>query len=271
MERSEQTGLAVAVVGHVVVFGLLSATFLAKPDMMKIVPPQPIDISMVDEVGLTATAPQSETPPALSEAPETGVPEDAPPPAPEQTVPEAKPKAEPVKSDQPPPKPVVAPTPPAKPLPTKATGKQASSPTARPRGSRLGPDFLKGLADKPSTSTSPTPRAAVIDTKALADIASAILRKVQPCADRQVKPGPGAERIRVTINLKLNRDGTLGAQPQVTAHDGVDDENRRYVARVDDLAIATFVGCAPLSGLPDELYDVPGGWHSFSLRYKLPG
>ncbi len=107
--------------------------------------------------------------------------------------------------------------------------------------------------------------------QAAADIGSAILRQVQPCANRQVTPGPGAERIRVAINLKLNRDGSLAARPRVVGHSGVDDDNSRYVARVDDLAIATFVGCAPLRGLPPELYEVQNGWSSFTLRYKLPG
>ena len=112
---------------------------------------------------------------------------------------------------------------------------------------------------------------ATMSGKAMADIGSAILRQVQPCADRQVNPGPGAERIRVAINLKLNRDGSLAAPPRVVNHDGIDAENRRYLDRVDDLAIATFTGCSPLRGLPADLYDVPNGWRSFTLRYKLPG
>jgi len=86
-----------------------------------------------------------------------------------------------------------------------------------------------------------------------------------------VTPGPGAERIRVDLNLRINRDGSLASRPTVRGHSGVDEDNERYVARVDDLAIATFVGCAPLRGLPAELYDVPGGWANFTLRYKLPG
>jgi hypothetical protein len=85
-----------------------------------------------------------------------------------------------------------------------------------------------------------------------------------------VKPGPGAERIRVTINLRLNRDGSLASRPRVVDRSGVDDENQRYVDRVEDLAVATFTGCSPLRGLPEELYDVKGGWSNFSLRYKLP-
>jgi hypothetical protein len=107
--------------------------------------------------------------------------------------------------------------------------------------------------------------------QAAANIGSAIQRQIQPCANRQVNPGPGASRIRVTINLKLNRDGSLAARPRVVGHSGVDDENNRYVDRVDDLAIASFVGCAPLRGLPEELYDVQNGWSNFTLRYKLPG
>src|SRR5947209_8833045 len=105
---------------------------------------------------------------------------------------------------------------------------------------------------------------------ARASIAAASLRQVKPCADRMVNPGPGADRIRVTIALKLNRGGSLRARPAVEDASGVDDENRRYVERVKDMAVATFVGCSPLRDLPNDLYDVPGGWSDFALRYKLP-
>ena len=71
--------------------------------------------------------------------------------------------------------------------------------------------------------------------------------------------------------MNLNRDGSLASRPAVVGHTGVDDGNARYVDRVDDLAIASFVGCAPLRGLPADLYDVPRGWKVFSLRFKLPG
>ena len=150
-------------------------------------------------------------------------------------------------------------------------GRDESAKASRPRGSRLGDDFLKGLSDQPSKSKTVAAPATKVGAQALANIASAILRQVQPCANRQVTPGPGAERIRVTINLKLNRDGSLAAKPRVIGHEGVDADNGQYVDRVDDLAIATFVGCSPLQGLPDELYDVQNGWSNFSLRYKLPG
>jgi hypothetical protein len=136
----------------------------------------------------------------------------------------------------------------------------------------LGGDFLKGLSEQPSrASASAAAPGATMSARAAADIGSAITRQVQPCADRQGSLGPGAEKIRVSINLKLNRDGSLAAAPRVVNHDGVDAENRRYLDRVDESAIAAFTACSPLHGLPADLYDVPNGWRSFTLRFNLRG
>jgi hypothetical protein len=110
-----------------------------------------------------------------------------------------------------------------------------------------------------------------MSAQAAADIASVISRQVQPCADRQVYPGPGSERIVTPIMLSLDRDGSLKGRPRVGAQRGIDDENRRYAQRVADLAVNAFVSCAPLRGLPQELYDVPRGWSNFTMNYRLPG
>jgi outer membrane biosynthesis protein TonB len=294
MQRSEAIGLGVALVGHAILFGLLSVGFLATPNPEKL-KQAPIDVSLVDEVGLVAKAPQAITPPAESRAPDQGPPEDAAPPAARQEAqpdpvppapqPKAAPPPKPAPNAVPQPKKPVAPTPDkSKKPPTRdaaptgkkagsvaGTGSDPNSDKKRARGSRLGDDFLKGLSDKPSQSKSVVAQAPVMSQQAAADIGSAIKRQVQPCADRQVKPGPGAERIIVTIRLRMNRDGSLIGNPAITDHSGIDDENRRYTDRVDDNAVATFKGCSPLRGLPAELYDVPNGWSVFSLRYKLPG
>ena len=152
---------------------------------------------------------------------------------------------------------------PAQPRST-GTGEQARRP-------RIGDEILRGIGRDPSTSRSQNPPAAVMSQQAAADIASAIARQVQPCADRQVHPGPGAERIVTTLNLRLNRNGSLAAAPRMVRQRGVDEENRRYAQRVADLAIRSFVECAPLRGLPDDLYDVPRGWSNFTMNYRLPG
>jgi outer membrane biosynthesis protein TonB len=312
MDRAEKAGLGLAVAGHVVLFGLLSVGFLATPNPAKL-KQQPMDVSLVKDVGLEATAPQSVTPPAQSIAPDQGEPEDAAPPAAEpipQVEPEPRPAPpppeptppQPAVRQKPAPAPKPAPVPPkpqpkppaaAKPSPPKpqaqprqtaaaaaarsraldaamkGIGESADAKTARPRGSRLGNDFLKGLSSEPSKSTSTAPRAAKIDGKAMASIVQAIARQIQPCADRQVNPGPGANQIVTTLNLKLNEDGTLAATPRMVRQSGVDDENGRYAQRVVDLGVAAFKGCSPLK-LPAEYYSTPsGGWNNINFQWKL--
>ncbi len=155
----------------------------------------------------------------------------------------------------------------------KGNGANAKSTKARATGSLLDDDFRKGLTQSPSKAkASEAAPGATMNAQAAADIRDAIQRQVQPCANRQPIPGPGASRIVVLVHLLLNRDGSLAARPTISDDRlGVDDENRRYVDVVDRNAIATFTGCAPLRGLPPELYDVPRGWKKFALRYKLPG
>lgn len=270
IDRSEGAGLTVALAGHVVLFGLLSVGFLAtpNPDKLKSVP---IEVSLSDDIGMETTAPVV----SHEELAARKSPLDAPV-EPDSAPPEPQPEPEPVKPQPTPPRPAPAPAPAPAPRPAKPVPAKSSPPRPQParpiRPSGGLPDYAKeyGKANKPSESDSITPPASATGADR-ASFAAAIQRQVQPCANRQVTPGPGAERIRVAIKLRLNRDGSLAAEPTVMGRDGVDDGNRRYVERVDDLAIATFKGCSPLRGLPDELYDVPGGWKSVTLRYKLPG
>uniref|UniRef100_UPI0035CA002A cell envelope biogenesis protein TolA n=1 Tax=uncultured Sphingomonas sp. TaxID=158754 RepID=UPI0035CA002A len=254
-------------------------------------PPPP----KVEEVAPDPTPPR----PVVQPRPAPPAPKPAPVASPKPAPPKPKPDA--VPPPKPAPKPAAAPkkpiaeaaAKPAKASPAKAapaksaapatkavattkavgTGSNPKASKAKATGSLLDDDFRKGLTQSPSKSKAPDAApGATMNAKAAADIGSAIQRQVQPCADRQINPGPGASRIVVTIRLSLNRDGTLAGRPTVSDdHGGVDDENRRYVDAVDRNAIATFAGCAPLRGLPPELYDVPRGWKTFILRYKLPG
>ena len=259
--------------------------------------PEPPAQSTAPDPGPPEDAPPAELPPApapqpapqpkpepapakparVKPQPQPPTPDAVPPPkpAPKPAPPVKKPAAEqPAKPDKAKPAPAKATTPPAKAVATaKTSGSNPNATKARATGSLLDDDFRKGLSQTPSKAKAPDAApGATMDAEAAADIGSAIRRQVQPCADRQVNPGPGASRIVVTVSLSLNRDGSLAARPTVSDdHGGVDDENRRYVDAVDRNAIATFAGCAPLRGLPPELYDVPRGWKTFKLRYKLPG
>lgn len=280
MDRADKAGLGVAVAAHVLLFGALSLGWLTRPTPLP-PPPPAIDVSLVDKVGLEATAPQAITPPRQSVAPELGAPEQAPATVPDTVEPDPAPPV-PQPRAAPPPKPSPAPPQPKKPVAVESPKKAATPPrreAAAPaksdagkhaRGSALG-DIMKGIGTQPTKSQAQAPQAATMSMQAQMDIASKIAQQVQPCANRQVKPGPGAERIRVTIHLRLKRDGSLIGNPEVVGYDGTDDDNARYLDRVKDNAIATFKGCSPLRDLPQELYDVPRGWSDFKMRYRLPG
>jgi hypothetical protein len=247
MDRVEVTGLGVAVLGHAALLAALSLGFglavapVAVPDAM--------EVSFVDEIGLVSAAPEPSTEPAaLARAPELGpVEEAAPAPTPAPALVAERPQP--------------APNRPARPAPDQ--------PRARPRAPGLGELDPRSFGRDPAARNN-TPPAAVMSAAAAADIASAIARQVQPCADRQVYPGPGAERIVTPVMLRLNRDGSLAGRPRIGQQRGLDDENGRYAQRVADIAVAAFTGCSPLRGLPQDLYDVPRGWSNFTMNYRLP-
>jgi outer membrane biosynthesis protein TonB len=244
MDRAEAAGLGVSVAGHGALLAILSVALVTvtRPPPIQ----QAMEVSLVDEVALTAAAPQPSPQPA------------APPPAPAPAPAPAEDSA---------PQPIPAPAPALAPAPIQAARPQPrpAPPARRP----LNLDPRSFGADPAAQSSAPP--AVVMSARAAADIASAISRQVQPCADRQVYPGPGSERIVTPIMLSLNRDGSLKGRPRVGQQRGIDDENRRYGQRVADLAVNAFVSCSPLRGLPEDLYDVPRGWSNFTMNYRLPG
>ena len=294
MNRGEGTGLAVAIIGHAVLFGLLSVGFLATPNANEL-KSQPIDISLIDEVAFEAAAPASVEAPAESMAPDPGPLEDAAPPEPTPAEAEPEPPApEPEPAPSPSPVPKAAPKAvPKRPAPetkraapkatprreaapktptrtaekSKATGSSTAA-KARPRSSRLGDDFLKGVVANESKGRAQTPRAQAVSGVAVAGLADAIARQVQPCANRIASPGPGANQIRTRLRMQMQRNGSLASRPEIRGQTGVDDDNRRYAERVGELARAAVIQCAPYE-LPDELYE--GGWQDIIINYRLPG
>ncbi|GGO98648.1 cell envelope biogenesis protein TolA [Stakelama pacifica] len=291
MTRGEAGALAGAAILHAALFGLLSLGLREQSSPMEL-NSKSIDVSMVDEVAMQSAAPSSIEPPAESIAPDIGKPSDAPPPSsasmsdptPESPAPEKAPASKPSETPAPEkPKPASDKSSDSKTAsrkessrkteksaPTKSQGKSANAKPEKPRGSRLGDDFLKGIADN-SKGKAVTPRAQNISGVVVAGLADAIQRQVQPCANRITNPGPGANEITSKIRIQMNRDGSLAAKPQLRGQSGVDGENRRYAQRVAELAMSAFIACAPYD-LPAEFYDVNGqGWKDIILNYKLPG
>jgi len=280
LTRSEGIGLGVAAIGHIGLFVLLSPAMSPNPDTLV---NTPIAVSFAEDVALESAAPviSSEEEAAKKSPVEAPVePDSAPPepvsePEPAARPQPAPPKPAPAPAEKPKPAPPAKPAPPSKPAPPAKTASAApkSNPRQQPRRDVRPTGNLDGLdigrTNNRNNGTATTPAAAKMSAQAQADIGSAIARQVQPCANRQVNPGPGADQIRAVVNLRINRDGSLAGAPRIVDHTGVNDENRRYVERIDDAVRAIFAACAPFRGLPAELYDVPNGWKSFTLRYRL--
>jgi outer membrane biosynthesis protein TonB len=287
MERTEATGFGVALVGHI---ALILALKLLLDTSGALTPPPAMEVSFAEDVGLVSTAPETEaSAPALGDEPgpaeeaagsEASVPEPEPAPVPEPvrtpmpSTPRDRPE-EPRRNarsnvpSQPRPQPQRQPQ--ARPQRQQQPQRQ---PATRPgsgqaqqsRGSRL--PSAGSFGTDPGTNTRP---AAQMTGQAAADIGSAIQRQVQPCALRQRPPAPEAREIVTSIRLQLTRDGRLAATPQVTGQSGIDEDNRRYAELVRERAILAFRECSPLRNLPQELYDVPRGWQTFTLRFRFPG
>ncbi|QHL90017.1 cell envelope biogenesis protein TolA [Sphingomonas changnyeongensis] len=244
MDRAERLGLGIAAGGHVLAIGLLSIGFFAAPLPLTADRP-PVEVQFVEDVGLEAATPDpAKTQPATSIAPELGQPEPA-----------AEPVAAPApRPDAPAPRPRAA----DKPAPAKAATETAKPPrkpaeasaAAPPKGARLGPDFLKGIAEKASASRS-TATDAPIGPKEQGALAAELIRQLKP----HWKPPSGADvdRLRVTIVANLSEDGAIVGELRVIGPSGVTASNRAQADVFVERALAAVRRAAPYR-LPKQYY-----------------
>lgn len=285
MNRADSQGLGFAVVGHLLLLAALTIGISRRPPPVRPTP-QTMDVQLVDAVGLQSAAPVPATEaPQEQTAPETGAPEEAPAPAPEpEPVPVPKPVKEPTPAPpKPEPKPTPAPSPkeakkkpePAKPAPRlssdflkdikSAASKESRGSTSgkgeRTTGSKLGPDFLKGIASA-SAGKGTTARAQITGA-AMNGLAAAIKRQVQPCYELGALGGTPAMSIVTVMQMRFNKDGSV-ASAQVVEQTGVDGSNERYKRQMAEVSRAAVLRCSPLR-LPAELY--AGGWENIEMGF----
>ncbi len=269
LDRREGTGLGLAVIGHVALFGLLSVGFLATPNPLKL-EPTPIEISLTDEVGLKSEAPQiqKEAPAErLAEVPGPVEPDTPPPapqpdpqplsrpdPAPPKTVPAPAPKPQPKaqpKKPQTPPRPAPQPKAVAKTQPSQAKAQAPSTSKAvRPTGRLTG--IVDGLTDQPSKGKATTPQASQIGAAVKSALAAEVIRQLRP--HWKSPTGADVELLRTQVEIRLNRDGTLAAPPRVIGQTGVTASNRPQADLHKERAISAARLAAPFR-LPPEYYE----------------
>lgn len=272
MDRAEQTGLGIAIVGHVLLFGVLSVGFLATPNPLDL-KQRPIEVTLADEVALESTAPvASQEEPAAKLAEEEGPVEPPPPPepvpaptpapqpvprpAPTPPAPAPKPTPKPVPAKPAPPKPAPPKPEPAKPAPAKpapAKPEPAAKPQpkpARPTGRLAG--LVDGLTDRPTQSRVTTPPAAVAGPAVQASLAAEIRRQLKP--HWRAPTGADAEQLRTIVEVRLSSDGEIIGEPRVIDQTGVTDSNRSQAGLHKERAIKAVKLAAPFR-LPPEYYD----------------
>lgn len=251
MDRAEQTGLGVALVGHVVLFGLLSVGFLATPNPLDL-KPKPIEVTLSDEVGLVSQAPvPTQEEPAARLGDIEGPVEPATVPEPQ---PEPEPMPSPVAKPKPAPKPAPTPKPEkAKPEPPKKAAQAKPEPrtkAATPTGRLAG--IVDGLTDRATNSKSTTPPAAVAGPAVQSSLAAEVRRQLKP--HWRSPSGADVELLRTVVEVRLSRDGTIIGEPRVIAQTGVNASNRSQADLHQELAIKAVKLAAPFK-LPAEFYD----------------
>ena len=290
LRSEERIGLVVALAAHVG----LAALLLWQPKSAPVVlPPERIEVTISDDVGLTSTSPDPQAEAAPDLAPDIGEPPAPEPeaiePAPRPEPPKPVAKVEPPKPVPPKPEPRPVPKPTMRPEPPKPVARPTMRPAARPSvapvakpaarpaapsakpavssgGSRIGSDFLQGVQGARTTGAATNPPAAAIGPAVQSALSGAITRQLKP---RWAAPqGADAEKLVTILSWSLNRDGSLAGSPRVVRQEGITDANRPQAARHAEQAIRAVELAAPFQ-LPGEYYDAWKRVASFRFDKRL--
>jgi len=252
LRREESLGLALALVGHVAMIAWLVWQRAPAP----VVLPERMTVTISEDVGLTAAAPQQAAP----EAAAAPVPGEAPPP-PEPTPQSQPPAPSPAAAAPPPrPAPVQASKPaiwpfakPARVIPSGTSALAVSPPRpSKPGASAFDNAFKSGIAGAKPGGTAAS-AAAPITGAVRNSLAGAVARKIKPKWRGRVPEGLDAEKLVTILTWDLNPDGSLSGSPRVVRQDGITPANRAQAARHAEEAIRAVRLAAPFD-LPPQYY-----------------
>jgi outer membrane biosynthesis protein TonB len=285
LSREEALALVIALAAHAAVIAALT---LAPPGKSIQPIPERMTVTIADEVADQSTSPDPNAEAAPDVAPMLGEPQPdrAPPqiaqpmPPPPAQIPQARPQpipqpaVRPVPAPQPravqaPPKPQAPPPKPAaKPAQPTATPAAPADPRLRRRpdtpsgASRLGSDFLRGIASGTQPAATGNP-ASALSAEAKAAVRVSINARVLPPWNSCPVNGLDIEKLRARVSFQLDRSGNIVSvsPPQIS---GKTDANAPQVARFSECAVRAVRTAAPFS-LPADSYDF---WKSYTLNFS---
>jgi outer membrane biosynthesis protein TonB len=255
MDRADATGFGIAFGGHAALLLALSLG-LAKASLPP-VQTQPMEVELVDEIGLVSTAPE---PSAVEPAARLGEPDALPeqlPPAPVEPLPQpsvtpapAPPQASPRPQSQP----KAAPTPP------KAAPKSAPAPkpAARPGGRLNG--LLNGVSERETSSRSTAKPAQAAGPAVQASLAAEIRRQLKP--HWKAPTGADVELLRTQVSISLARNGNV-TRIEILGTSGQNASNRPQVRLHQEQAERAVRLASPLR-LPPEFYEA---WKQMTVTF----
>ncbi|MFD2499668.1 hypothetical protein ACFSTI_13655 [Rhizorhabdus histidinilytica] len=114
-----------------------------------------------------------------------------------------------------------------------------------------------------STGKAAAPRAAAISPIAMNGLVALIASQVKPC---YTIPAGGTDTTSIIsrIRLRLKKDGSIAAAPEVIGNLGVTPANQPYVRQMNEAATRALQRCAPYK-LPPELFDA---WQDLIFTFR---
>jgi len=203
--------------------------------------PERMTVTISDDVGLEASAPQQAAP-----APDMGPVQGEAPPPPQSRVQQQLPAPAAVAPQRP--SPVQVTKPPAK--PAAASPNRSTPPAVKPGASAFDNAFKTGIPGAKPGGTA---------AQQAAPITGAVRNSLAGAVARQLKPkwhGPSGldvDKLATTVEWDLNPDGTLAGSPRFVSQTGVTDANRPQAERHKEQALKAVRLAAPFE-LPAQYY-----------------
>lgn len=268
-------GIFVSLLAHLALAGLALFSLPEgwRPDL-QVEPYVPIELIAEAELAKKTSVPAAQIEPI-----EDILPEPAPEPEPEPIIEELAPAPEPVIEEK-------IPEPEPEPAPVKLEPElPKETPKIRPKKAEnndLDLDALSALVDKSKDDSpqSKAPRETASDAVNVAQrdraaigagdrLTASDYAKLQAAMFKCWTPpvgAPDAEKLKVLIEIRLSRDGTLDGQPRVLNSTAIALSGNQFWKTAEQAALRAVISCQPYDFLSQDRYE---SWHELEMNFDM--